>query len=152
MFEKKRSKPRNRIESLIGTDTKVIGDITFSGGIRIDGTVIGNVAVAGDEPAMLVLSSRARIEGDVAVSHLVIDGTVAGSIRATEVELQRHARITGDVHYKALEIRLGAVVQGRLMHEVQPSAERVIPLKSAGSDIAPAIDPSMAAADNISKS
>ncbi len=148
MFGKKRSKPRNRIESLIGADTKVTGDITFSGGIRIDGTVIGNVAAAGDEPAMLVLSSRARIAGDVAVSHLMIDGTVAGSIRATEVELQRNARITGDVHYKALEIRLGAVVQGRLMHEIQPSAERVVPLKSAGGDSAPAIDPSMAAADN----
>lgn len=151
MFGKKRSKPRNRIESLIGTDTKVTGDITFSGGIRVDGTVIGDVAAAGDEPAMLVLSSCARIEGNVAVSHLVIDGTVAGSIHATEVELQRNARITGDVHYKALEIRLGAVVQGRLMHEAQLAVERVIPLKSAGSDIAPAIDPSMAAADNIRK-
>lgn len=148
MFGKKRSKPHNRIESLIGAGTTVAGNITFSGGIRIDGTVIGNIAAAGDEPAMLVLSSRARIEGDVNVSHLVINGTVAGSIRATEVELQRNAKIIGDVHYKALEIRLGAVVQGRLMHEAQPAAERVVTLKSAGSDVAQAIDPSMVAADN----
>jgi cytoskeletal protein CcmA (bactofilin family) len=151
MFKKKRSKPRNHIESLIGADTVVTGDVVFRGGIRIDGTVTGNVAAAGDEPAMLVLSSRARVEGDITVSHLVINGTVAGSIHATEVELQRNARITGDVHYKALEIRLGAVVQGRLMHAVQTPAERVIPLKSAGGDVAPAIDPSVGAADNISK-
>jgi cytoskeletal protein CcmA (bactofilin family) len=117
MFGKKISKPQGRIDSLIGAGTSVAGDVTFSGGLRVDGEIKGNVRGADGQPATLVISEHARIEGEVSVSHLVINGTVIGSVHSSDfLELQTRARVTGDVEYSTVEMHLGAVVQGRLVH------------------------------------
>ncbi|HEY3430905.1 MAG TPA: polymer-forming cytoskeletal protein [Rhodocyclaceae bacterium] len=118
MFSSKKPKPQGRIDCLIGAGTKVTGDVTFTGGLRVDGEIKGNVQAAGDQPSTLVISEHARIEGEIHVSHLVINGTVIGPMHATELlELQPKARVTGDVEYGTIEIHLGAVVQGRLIHQ-----------------------------------
>src|SRR3990172_5088288 len=117
-FGNKGSKPQNRIDCLIGSGTTIEGNITFTGGLRVDGHVRGNVSTAGDKPGTLVLSEQARIEGEIRVSHVVINGTVVGPVHAVEyVELQAKANVTGDVYYRTLEIQLGAVVQGRLVYQ-----------------------------------
>lgn len=114
----KRSKPQNRIDSLIGVGTKVEGNVFFSGGLRVDGTIKGNVSETGDQPSTLVLSEQARIEGVIRVSHVVINGTVEGPVQAQEyVELQSKSRVTGDVSYKTLEMHVGAIVEGKLVHQ-----------------------------------
>jgi cytoskeletal protein CcmA (bactofilin family) len=118
MLFQKPTKPQNRIDSLIGAGTTVQGDVSFAGGLRIDGEVKGNVRAAGDQPGTLVISEHARIEGEISVSHLVINGTVIGPVHASEfLELQPRARVTGDVEYNNIEMHLGAVVQGRLVHQ-----------------------------------
>ncbi|MEO8631091.1 MAG: polymer-forming cytoskeletal protein, partial [Betaproteobacteria bacterium] len=117
MFGGKQSKPQNRIDSLIGEGTVVEGNVVFTGGLRIDGRVKGNVLSSDDQPSTLVLSERARVEGEIRVSHAVINGTVVGPVHGAQyVELQAKSNVTGDVHYRTLEIQLGAVVQGRLVH------------------------------------
>ena len=126
------SKPHNNIECLIGAGTAVEGNIIFSGGLRVDGRVRGDVIAADDKPGTLVLSEQAQIEGEIRVSHVVINGTVIGAVHAAEyVELQPKANVTGDVHYKTLEIQLGAVVQGRLVYESGDKSENVVKLKPA---------------------
>ena len=131
MFERKKSPPQKRIDSLIGAGTTVDGDVTFSGGLRIDGVVQGKVATVDNQPATLVLSEQARIEGEVHVSHMVINGTVTGPVNANDyLELQAKARVNGDVVYRTLEMHVGAVVQGKLMHSEQESAT-VVELKRA---------------------
>ena len=50
---------------------------------------------------------------------------------AEYVELQAKANVTGDVHYKTLEIQLGAVVQGRLVYQNDGKAENVVKFKPA---------------------
>ena len=126
------SKPHNNIECLIGAGTAVEGSIIFSGGLRVDGRVHGDVIAADDKPGTLVLSEQAQIEGEIRVSHVVINGTVIGAVHAAEyVELQPKANVTGDVHYKTLEIQLGAVVQGRLVYESGDKSENVVKLKPA---------------------
>lgn len=118
LFKSKPSKPQNRIDTLIGADTRILGDISFSGGLRVDGHVKGNVMAKGDAPCTLVLSENAKIEGKIEVSHVVVNGTVMGPVHASEyVELQPKARVTGDVFYKTLEMHLGAIVEGKLVHE-----------------------------------
>lgn len=135
MFGKKGSKPQNRIDCLIGAGTSIEGSIIFSGGLRVDGHVRGNVIAAEGKPGTLMLSEHARIEGEIRVSHVVINGTVVGPVYAMEyVELQAKANVTGDVHYKTLEMQLGAVVQGRLVHEAEAEGEKVIKLKPAAAD------------------
>ena len=135
MFGNKRSKPQNRIDCLIGAGTVIEGNITFTGGLRIDGKVKGNVTAAIEQPGTLVLSEQAEVNGEIHVSHAVINGTVAGPVYAVEyLELQAKANVTGDVHYKALEMHLGAVVQGRLVHESMGKSDKVVQLKPASAD------------------
>ena len=140
MFGKNKSsnKPQNRIDTLIGAGTKIKGNITFSGGLRIDGEIHGNVISEGDQPSTLVISEHARIEGEVRVSHAVINGTVSGPVHSSEfLELQPKARVTGDVEYNNIEMHLGSVVQGRLVHD---TPGRAVELKLATSASASARD------------
>ena len=129
MFGGKAAKPQNRIDSLIGEATTIEGNILFTGGLRIDGRVKGNVQSSDDQPSTLVLSERARVEGEIHVSHAVINGTVVGPVFGMQyVELQAKCKVTGDVHYRTLEIQLGAVVQGRLVHEEDPGGQTALAL------------------------
>jgi cytoskeletal protein CcmA (bactofilin family) len=129
---KKTNKPQTRIDSLIGAGTTIEGNICFTGGLRVDGQVRGNVISAADKPGTLVLSDQARIEGEIRVAHAVINGTVIGAVNAIEyVELQGKANVTGDVQYRTLEIQLGAVVQGRLVYQTESKSDKVVPIKSA---------------------
>lgn len=111
-------KAKNTIDSLIGISTKIEGNLHFKGGLRIDGQVIGNVIAEPGDASMLVISEHARIEGEVRVAHLVVNGEILGPVYSTELlELQPKARITGDVYYKALEMHGGALVAGKLTHD-----------------------------------
>ncbi|MEX0959716.1 MAG: polymer-forming cytoskeletal protein [Burkholderiales bacterium] len=133
MFGNKPPKPQTRIDSLVGVGTVVEGNIAFTGGLRVDGRVRGNVLTADDQPSTLVLSEKAQIEGEIRVSHAVINGTVIGPVFGAEyVELQPKSNVTGDVHYRTLEIQLGAVVQGRLVHEEGDQANKVVSFKGSG--------------------
>ena len=129
------SKPNNSIECLIGAGTTIEGNITFAGGLRVDGRVRGDVIAADGKPGTLVLSEQAQIEGAIRVSHVVINGTVIGPVHAAEyVELQTKANVTGDVHYKTLEIQLGAVVQGRLVYQNESKSDKVVQFKPAAAE------------------
>ena len=110
--------PQNRIDSLVGTGTRVDGNLACSGGLRVDGEVHGSISSDDAQPGTLVISEQARVEGKISVSHAVINGTVVGPIVATDsLELLPNARVTGDVEYQRIEIQLGAVVEGRLVHQ-----------------------------------
>lgn len=111
-------KNKGTIDSLIGISTKIEGNVHFQGGLRIDGHVKGSIVADGDEPSMLVISEHAKVEGEVRVAHLVVNGEVIGPVYSSELlELQPRARITGDVFYKALEMHGGALVSGKLTHD-----------------------------------
>lgn len=134
MFGNRPSKPQNRIDSLIGAGTRVKGDLFFTGGLRVDGQVDGNVIADEGKPSTLVLSENARVDGEINVTHLVVNGVVTGPVRAAEyLELQSKAKLTGDVHYKTLEIQLGAIVQGKLIHLAEAS-DKVVAFKSSGAE------------------
>ena len=126
MFGKKdENRPQGRIDTLIGAGTLVEGNIRFAGGLRIDGEVKGNVEAAdGASASMLVLSEQARVEGVVAVAHLVTNGTVVGQVSVSEcLEMQARSKIVGDVEYSLIEMHQGAVVEGRLIHRGGKSVE-----------------------------
>jgi cytoskeletal protein CcmA (bactofilin family) len=135
MFGNKPSKPQNSIACLIGAGTMIKGDLTFDGGLRVDGIVHGNVISVEGKPGTLVLSEAARIEGEIRVSHVVINGTVVGPVHAADyVELQSKANVTGDVYYRTLEMQLGAVVQGRLVYQDGLKADKVVKFKPAAAE------------------
>ena len=107
----------DKVDTLLGERTELAGDIYFSGGLHIDGRVKGNIVSQGDEAALLVLSDKGSIEGEVRVPHIMVNGMVIGDIYAlASVELAPNARITGNVYYNRIEIAMGAEVNGNLVH------------------------------------
>lgn len=124
-------KPVDTIDTLIGHKTLFKGDIEFSGGLRVDGQIQGSIAARDESNSTLVLSESSEVEGNVSVPHVVVNGTVKGNIKSSgRVELQPKATIIGDVHYKEVEMALGATINGSLVCELgKPEA----PLKSVGS-------------------
>jgi cytoskeletal protein CcmA (bactofilin family) len=134
MFQRRKPAPQKRIDSLIGAGMVVRGDVLFTGGLRIDGTIEGNVGTVDGHAGTLVVSEQARVAGRIAVSHVVVNGTVNGPITAREyLELQGKARIDGDVTYRMLEMQVGAVVAGRL-HHAEPGTAEVVELKRVAAD------------------
>ncbi|MDO8825575.1 polymer-forming cytoskeletal protein [Methylophaga sp.] len=119
MFKSKKQKQRKaaRIDTLIGENTHIKGDVHFSGGLRIDGVITGNITADEGEAALLTLSEKGRIEGEIRVPFQLINGEVKGHIYAAEhVELASKARINGNVFYKLLEVAMGSEVNGQLIH------------------------------------
>jgi len=121
MFTKRRQQAAEmpKLSSLLAEDLEIVGDVTFSGGLRIDGSVkgrvIGRVSDA-QAPALLVLSERGRIEGGVRCGNAVIDGAIVGDLNVEEsLDLQSNARIDGTIRYRELRMDIGAKVQGRMM-------------------------------------
>ena len=112
MFSKKKQPP---IKSLIASGTMLHGNMVFAEGLRIDGTVVGNVTAAEGVPSLLVVSETAHITGEVQADHIIVNGRVSGPVLARELlELQPKARVEGDVTYKALEMHQGATIAGQL--------------------------------------
>ena len=109
-------KHETRIDTLIGSSTSVQGDIEFSGGLRIDGRVTGNVRVVPGAKASLSISEHGVIEGSVEAPHVVLNGSVNGDIVASDrVVLGAKARVRGNVSYGVIEMALGAEITGRLI-------------------------------------
>jgi cytoskeletal protein CcmA (bactofilin family) len=109
---------KSEIDSLIGISARIEGDLCFTGGLRIDGEVHGNVIAADGAENVLIVSEHARIEGEVRCANLIVNGYIAGPVYASELlELQPKGRIIGNVHYKLLEMHGGATVTGQLTHQ-----------------------------------
>ena len=112
MFNKKKQPP---IKSLIAEGSEIVGNISFTDGLRVDGSVIGNICAGAEVASILVISEIANITGEVVADHIIINGSVKGPIHARKMlELQPKARIEGDVEYAALEMHHGALITGQL--------------------------------------
>lgn len=127
----KKGKPKAaRIDSLIGQQTELRGDVIFRGGLHIDGTVRGNVIAEEGSESTLTLSERGTVEGEVKVPNIVLNGTVIGDVHASgHVELAPQARVTGNVYYSLIEMAMGAEVNGSLVHRAAAADHHVVALR-----------------------
>jgi len=108
----------SKIETLIGQSIELDGDLSFKGGLHLDGRVSGNVTSESGSGSVLVVSEQGQITGDVSVPYAVINGTIKGNVYASEkLELSNKACITGNVHYNVLEMASGASVNGNMLHK-----------------------------------
>src|SRR5271156_4698307 len=122
MFKQKQSKNAN-IDTLIGAKTRINGDVEFVGGLHVDGYINGNVKGEAAAGAFLSVSEHGCIEGSVIAPNVILNGIVKGDIEAGErVELGAKARVLGNVHYTIIETAVGAQINGKLIHRVNPPA------------------------------
>lgn len=112
MFSKKK---QPAIRSLIADGNHIEGNINFTDGLRIDGSVVGDVRSSEEKNSILVISETASVTGEVHADHVIVNGSVKGPVYARRMlELQPKARIEGDVYYTSLEMHQGAIIAGLL--------------------------------------
>ncbi|MFK7161729.1 polymer-forming cytoskeletal protein [Marinospirillum sp. MEB164] len=114
----------NHFDTLISSKAEIVGDIHFSGGLHIDGRVHGNIIADDDSKAVLRISDKGRVEGEVSVPHLVVNGTIVGDVHSCEhLELAAKAVVKGNIFYNTVEMVMGAQVDGRLEHRYKSSGK-----------------------------
>jgi cytoskeletal protein CcmA (bactofilin family) len=129
MFGKKKH-PGMPIATLIGAGTSVTGNLEFSGGLHLDGHIVGDILGEPGGTTSLTVGTEAVIEGSVSVDDVVLNGKVHGDVVARErIELGAAAQVDGNVSYKLLQMAAGARVNGRLIH--QPGAQAALPAPEA---------------------
>ncbi len=74
------NRPTMTIDTLIGAKTKIKGDISFSGGFRVDGNVVGSIVADGGPDSVLSISDQGSVEGEVRAPHVIINGVSSNTI------------------------------------------------------------------------
>lgn len=115
--KKGKAKKTVRYDTLLSGKTEIHGDVKVTGGLHVDGTVIGNLIADHDSGATIRISETAKIEGFISAPNIIINGLVNGDVQSTDyLELAPKARVNGDVHYYRMEMVLGAEVNGQIHH------------------------------------
>jgi cytoskeletal protein CcmA (bactofilin family) len=120
MFKQKQSKNAT-VDTLIGPKTRINGDVEFTGGLHLDGHIMGNVKGDSNQGTFLSVSEQGCIEGSVFAPNVILNGIVKGDIDASQrVELGAKARVLGNVQYTVIETAVGAQINGKLIHRAVP--------------------------------
>jgi len=114
----------NAVETLIGPRVVIRGDVSFSGGLYVEGRIIGKVMADEGQSAVLTVAEKGTIEGEVHVPTVIVAGSLHGDVHAIDrIELAGTARVQGNIHYKVVEMAAGAMITGRLIHADAPMAQ-----------------------------
>ncbi len=125
MRKKSNQKPCSTIDILYGAQTTVTGNTTFRGGLRVDGKVKGNITSDSKNDSALVLGEHAEVVGNVKVAHLTVAGKLRGNVYCSQrIELLSTANVSGELHYKQIDIAQGASVTAILVHEGDTQADQ----------------------------
>lgn len=112
------------VDTLIGPQVFIRGDVTFTGGLYVEGRIIGAVVADEGADAVITLAEKGSIEGEVRAPHVIINGTLRGDIYAgSRLEMAANARVEGNVHYKMIEMAAGAMITGRMVHGEGPQKQ-----------------------------
>ena len=107
-------------DTLICKQTKITGNINFTGVLYVDGHIQGDISAEEVENALLTIGKNGYVEGQINVPHIMILGRVKGDVHALEhIELMADSRIEGNVYYKLIEMAMGAEVNGQMLHTVE---------------------------------
>ena len=105
----------NKGATLLAEGTEFVGNIAFESQLIVNGRIEGNIDADPQGQAMLVVGKRGYILGRVSVPNVVVDGYVEGEVHAaSKVELAENAHLVGEIHYRSIEVQLGAKLEGRL--------------------------------------
>ncbi len=122
---RKRKNSAEKGVTLIAANTEVSGDVHFVSQLYINGHIRGNVTADVGSDATVVVSDEGSVTGEIRVPNVVVNGRVEGNVYATNrMELAQAAEVKGNVYYKLIEMQLGAMVDGQLVHDESLGAEQ----------------------------
>ena len=112
MFKRKKN---HAIDTLIDETMNIRGSMNFSGGIRLDGRLQGNLTLTDGAYGSLIMGPKSKISGDIKTDTAIIAGEVKGNIEVQEfLELHSTAIVNGDIIYGDIEIHAGATINGNI--------------------------------------
>lgn len=124
-----------QVDTLIGPQVSIRGDVTFSGGLYVEGRIHGAVCAEDGAKAVLTLSEHGFIEGEVRVPVVIVNGQLDGDLYASDrIELGAHAKVQGNIHYRMVEMAAGAMITGRLIHDELPPKQLTGPAAETADD------------------
>lgn len=135
MFGSKSDNKSVHWDTVISAKTQITGDVVVSGALHIDGLVKGNLVAESDSKAIIRVSEKGRVVGDITAPNVIINGDVKGDVCALEhLELAQKGRVTGDVYYTTIEMVLGGQVNGQMKHLIESDQmpDKVVALISDG--------------------
>jgi cytoskeletal protein CcmA (bactofilin family) len=108
MKEKKKAFDENQITGFFDKETKIKGDLSFKGAFHIDGHFIGKI----NSESVLIIGDNGKVDADIKVGHLIVNGEIKGSIQAKErIEIHSTGRVLGTVVTPILVVEEGAFLE-----------------------------------------
>ena len=105
----------SKINTLIGADISIIGDIFYEGVVHVEGSVEGSLIAHKDKDSKLFINKSSVIKGSVDGTNVAINGTVYGNVYVYNLlQLGSDAFVKGNIYYKSIEMEVGAKIDGRL--------------------------------------
>ncbi len=118
MWGKTKKANIGKIQTLIGQETSIQGNVSFKNGLHLDGCIEGNIIAEEDSEAVAIISEQGKVFGNVKVPTLILNGTVNGDVHVSErIELHEKAKVNGDVYYNLMEMSVGAEINGKMVHK-----------------------------------
>ena len=105
----------SKINTLIGADISIIGDIFYEGIVHVEASVEGSLIAHKDKDSKLFINKSSVITGSVDGTNVAINGTVYGNVYVYNLlQLGSDAFVKGNIYYKSIEMEVGAKIDGRL--------------------------------------
>ena len=103
--------------TLVATNCELVGDVHFSDQLLVNGIVKGNIYAQAGSKAIVTISEKGRVRGEIRVPNVIVNGKVFGDIRSDKhIELAAKAEVKGNVYYNLIEMVKGSRVDGNLVH------------------------------------
>lgn len=130
---------KSRVTSILGEGTSWKGEISGSGGIRIEGLYEGSIDLDG----MIIIDQKGRVESDlIKADTVIVAGAVRSNIHAKKVEIRSTGRVWGDVTTVKFSTEEGAYLRGKIQMQEEQEPEEPIepgpePEKPSGPELKP---------------
>lgn len=110
---------QGKLEAILGKGSKVVGNLTFTGPVELDGHVEGEI----NAQDRITIGESAVINARIIGGEVVVKGTVNGDINASKrLSLKRPAKVIGNISSTNLSIEEGVVFEGKCIMSSPNSA------------------------------
>ncbi len=124
-----------QFDTLISEKTEIRGSLKVAGGVHVDGLVVGNIIADPESGAVVRISEKGHVEGEIRAPHIVINGRVKGDVHSyAHIELAKKAEVTGDLYYNMMEMVMGSRITGKLIHTSQVDEKALTALAAPEAD------------------
>ncbi|MCY6372134.1 bactofilin family protein [Clostridium ganghwense] len=115
LFSSKDNKPTKAtetrsIDTIVGVETDMEGNINSNGIIKIDGKYNGEICTKTD----VIIGETGFVKGNIKAENVSIAGRMEGNVRCTELlEITSTGKLIGDIEVKDISILQGAIFKGK---------------------------------------